>query len=283
MQTNFDELREKYGGRKRKKARQITSNKPSTQRSRWKAFNERAEILANQHGAEIVMAVHFPNKKSASSKLKYYGKLEKALENCPETIAFHNFFLAQCGQHENDVTGAITSTVSDGGRDSSSDYNENTASVALIPQASTSSGQLEAQENTEETVFYVATDSSFDCSENTVTIITPTPKASTSSTKPAVAIKNTAARASCISTEHTIVIYNFGEEPTPFCSRIPGRNVTLKRFKECCITRNGNFKYFFKTILDYGSPMVVYQEVTDDSEVLPMWENKLIGMVKTVE
>lgn len=231
------------------------------------------------------MAVHFPNKKSASSKLKYYGKLEKALENCPETIAFHNFFLAQCGQHESkirnifkyfsclklskkiwfidDVTGAITSTVSDCGRDSSSDYNENTASVALIPQASTSSGQLEAQENTKETVFYVATDSSFDCSENTVTITTPTPKASTSSTKPAVAIKNTAAStvkvfmtdknevcwivieisgASCISTEHTIVIYNFGEEPTPFCSRIPGRNVTLKRFKECCITRNGNFK-----------------------------------------
>ena len=44
-----------------------------------------------------------------------------------------------------------------------------------------------------------------------------------------------------------------------------------------------NYRYFFKTILDYGSPMVVYQEVTDDSEVLPMWENKLVGMVKTVE
>lgn len=92
-----------------------------------------------------------------------------------------------------DVTGAITSTVSDGGRDSSSDYNENTAAIPLIPQSSTSSDQSEAREDTETTVFYVGTDSSFDCSENTVTIITPTPQASSSSIRPIVHRKNTAA------------------------------------------------------------------------------------------
>lgn len=43
------------------------------------------------------------------------------------------------------------------------------------------------------------------------------------------------------------------------------------------------YRYFFKTILDYGSPMVVYQEVTDDSQILPLWENKVVGMVKKVE
>jgi hypothetical protein len=42
-------------------------------------------------------------------------------------------------------------------------------------------------------------------------------------------------------------------------------------------------RYFFKTKLDDDPSLVVYQELIDDSEVLPLWENKLVGIGRMVE
>ena len=43
-------------------------------------------------------------------------------------------------------------------------------------------------------------------------------------------------------TECTVVTFTFGDEPVPYRSRIPGRTVTLKQFKEICVPKKGNYK-----------------------------------------
>lgn len=43
-------------------------------------------------------------------------------------------------------------------------------------------------------------------------------------------------------TECTVVTFTFGDEPVPYRSRIPGRTVTLKQFKEMCLPKKGNYK-----------------------------------------
>lgn len=47
---------------------------------------------------------------------------------------------------------------------------------------------------------------------------------------------------SLVSTECTVVTFTFGDEPVPYRSRIPGRTVTLKQFKETCLPKKGNYK-----------------------------------------
>lgn len=44
-------------------------------------------------------------------------------------------------------------------------------------------------------------------------------------------------------TEYTVVTFTFGDEAVPYRSRIPGRTVTLKQFKETCLPKKGNYKY----------------------------------------
>ncbi|XP_046656056.1 axin-like isoform X2 [Daphnia pulicaria] len=84
-------------------------------------------------------------------------------------------------------------------------------------------------------------------------------------------------------TECTVVTFTFGDEPVPYRSRIPGRTVTLKQFKEICVPKKGNYKYYFKTNCEDDVAMAVNQEVIDDSEILPLWEDKVLGIVKLVD
>lgn len=43
------------------------------------------------------------------------------------------------------------------------------------------------------------------------------------------------------------------------------------------------FRYYFKTNCEDDVAMAVNQEVIDDSEILPLWEDKVLGIVKLVD
>jgi hypothetical protein len=42
-------------------------------------------------------------------------------------------------------------------------------------------------------------------------------------------------------------------------------------------------RYFFKTECDDLDMKVIQEEITDDNEVLPLWEGKIMARVKPVE
>lgn len=43
------------------------------------------------------------------------------------------------------------------------------------------------------------------------------------------------------------------------------------------------FRYFFKTECEDLDTKVIQEEITDDSEVLPLWEGKVMAQVKALE
>eukprot|EP00794_Sanderia_malayensis_P008965 gene8965-9922_t len=80
--------------------------------------------------------------------------------------------------------------------------------------------------------------------------------------------------------DKTVVTYFLGLEPIPYRTSLPGKNITLAQFKPL-ITKKGNFRYFFKTKMkDDG---IVYQQIEDDCECLPKFENKIVVKVEKVE
>lgn len=87
---------------------------------------------------------------------------------------------------------------------------------------------------------------------------------------------------SAASIECTVVTFTFGDEPVPYRSKIPGRTVTLKQFKDI-LPKKGNYKYYFKTNCEDDVALAVNQEVIDDLEVLPLWEDKVLGIVKLID
>ena len=52
------------------------------------------------------------------------------------------------------------------------------------------------------------------------------------------------ASSSAASIECTVVTFTFGDEPVPYRSKIPGRTVTLKQFKDI-LPKKGNYKYVY--------------------------------------
>jgi axin 1 len=50
---------------------------------------------------------------------------------------------------------------------------------------------------------------------------------------------------------------------------------SLKLFHWC--------RYFFKTECDDLDTRVIQEEITDDNEILPLWEGKIMAQVKPVE
>lgn len=78
----------------------------------------------------------------------------------------------------------------------------------------------------------------------------------------------------------TVVTYFLGLEPIPYRTSLPGKNITLSQFKPL-ITKKGSFRYFFKTkTRDDG---IVYQQIEEDNEYLPKFENKIVVKVEKVE
>lgn len=82
--------------------------------------------------------------------------------------------------------------------------------------------------------------------------------------------------------DFTIVVFSFCDEQFPYRTKIPGHNVTLKQFKEY-LPKKGSYRYFFKTECEDLDMKVIQEEITDDTEVLPLWEGKVMAQVKALE
>uniref|UniRef100_A0A146KVZ0 Axin-1 n=3 Tax=Lygus hesperus TaxID=30085 RepID=A0A146KVZ0_LYGHE len=80
----------------------------------------------------------------------------------------------------------------------------------------------------------------------------------------------------------TTVVFSFCDEQYPYLSKIPGTSVTLKQFKEY-LPKKGNYRFFFKTECEELDMKVIQEEITDDNEVLPLWEGKVMAQVKPIE
>ncbi|XP_021931929.1 axin isoform X2 [Zootermopsis nevadensis] len=89
--------------------------------------------------------------------------------------------------------------------------------------------------------------------------------------------------ATCMeSSEFTTVVFSFCDEQFPYRTKIPGRSVTLRQFKEY-LPKKGSYRYFFKTECDDLDMRVIQEEITDDNEILPLWEGKIMAQVKPVD
>ncbi|XP_040085290.1 axin-1 isoform X4 [Oryx dammah] len=79
-----------------------------------------------------------------------------------------------------------------------------------------------------------------------------------------------------------VVAYYFCGEPIPYRTLVRGRAVTLGQFKEL-LTKKGNYRFYFKKVSDEFECGVVFEEVREDTAVLPVFEEKVIGKVEKVD
>ncbi|CAH0564301.1 unnamed protein product [Brassicogethes aeneus] len=78
----------------------------------------------------------------------------------------------------------------------------------------------------------------------------------------------------------TTVVFNFCDEQFPYRTKIPGSQVTLRQFKEY-LPKKGNYRFFFKTVCEEFQ--VIHEEVTNDGDILPLWEGKVMAQVKPLD
>nr|XP_053654919.1 axin-2-like isoform X2 [Cherax quadricarinatus] len=80
--------------------------------------------------------------------------------------------------------------------------------------------------------------------------------------------------------ESTTIVYNFHDDAVPFVTRVPTRPVTLKRFKQH-LPKKGNYRFFFKKQCEeFG---VIQEEITDDSEILPLFDGKIFAQIRKAD
>ncbi|KAH8250874.1 hypothetical protein KR038_004479 [Drosophila bunnanda] len=77
----------------------------------------------------------------------------------------------------------------------------------------------------------------------------------------------------------TIVVFSFCEEPVPYRIKIPGTQPTLRQFKDY-LPRRGHFRFFFKTHCEDPDSPVIQEEIVNDSDILPLFGDKAMGLVK---
>ncbi|XP_071444021.1 axin [Hetaerina americana] len=82
--------------------------------------------------------------------------------------------------------------------------------------------------------------------------------------------------------EYTTVVFSFCDEQFPYRTKIPGRQLTLKHFKEY-LPKKGSYRYFFKTECEDLDMKVIQEEIMDDNEILPLWEGKVMAQVKPID
>ncbi|CAD0199540.1 unnamed protein product [Chrysodeixis includens] len=80
---------------------------------------------------------------------------------------------------------------------------------------------------------------------------------------------------------HTVVVVSFLDENVPYRFKVPAAPLTLRTFKDY-LPRKGNYRYFFKTnCADLDT--VIQEEVSSDSDTLPMFEGKVMARVKSID
>lgn len=78
--------------------------------------------------------------------------------------------------------------------------------------------------------------------------------------------------------EATVIGYCYSGETVPYRTKLAGRNITLRQFK-ALLSKKGNYRYFFRCSCHEFGTEVVSQEISDDNEVLPLWEGKIFATV----
>ncbi|XP_063708556.1 axin [Culicoides brevitarsis] len=85
------------------------------------------------------------------------------------------------------------------------------------------------------------------------------------------------------SSSYTIAVYSFCDEDVPYRIKLPGSAPpTLKQFKDN-LPKKGNYRFFFKTRCDDVDSGVIQEEINNDNEVLPLFEGKVMGTVKSAD
>ncbi|XP_076064062.1 protein axin isoform X3 [Oratosquilla oratoria] len=80
--------------------------------------------------------------------------------------------------------------------------------------------------------------------------------------------------------ESTTIVYNFYDDSVPFVTKVPTRPITLKRFKQH-LPKKGNYRFFFKKqCKEFG---VIQEEITDDNEILPLYEGRVFAQVRKAD
>lgn len=78
----------------------------------------------------------------------------------------------------------------------------------------------------------------------------------------------------------TVITYYYGVDPIPFRINIPTAEVTLGQFK--AETKKGNYRFFFKTVSSVDGE-VVFEEIKKDDDILPKYNDKIVGKVEKIE
>lgn len=79
-----------------------------------------------------------------------------------------------------------------------------------------------------------------------------------------------------------IITYYLWGEPIPYRTSLPEKSVTLGQFKTLLPPRKGIYRFFFKSMTKDNDCLVVWEEVKDDSTVLPTYDGKVVGKVERV-
>ncbi|KAK5640910.1 hypothetical protein RI129_009457 [Pyrocoelia pectoralis] len=82
--------------------------------------------------------------------------------------------------------------------------------------------------------------------------------------------------------EYTTVVFSFCDEQFPYRTKIPGRQISLNKFKEY-LPKKGNYRYFFKTECEELGNQVIQEEVSNDTDIVPLYEGKIMAQVKPVD
>jgi len=83
-------------------------------------------------------------------------------------------------------------------------------------------------------------------------------------------------------TEFTVAVYTFSHEkgePMPYRIKIPSKNVSLRQVKEF-LPKKGAFRFYFKTEIDGD---MCYEEETEDSNMVPLWEGKILVQCRLLD
>jgi len=83
-------------------------------------------------------------------------------------------------------------------------------------------------------------------------------------------------------TEFTVAVYTFSHEkgePMPYRIKIPSKNVSLRHVKEF-LPKKGAFRFYFKTEVDGD---MCYEEETEDSNMVPLWEGKILVQCRLLD
>ncbi|MBN3294340.1 AXIN2 protein, partial [Polypterus senegalus] len=86
----------------------------------------------------------------------------------------------------------------------------------------------------------------------------------------------------CGQASELVVTYFFCGEEIPYRRMMKAQCLTLGHFKEQ-LRKKGNYRYYFKKASKEFDCGAVFEEIWDDSTVLPMYEGKVLGKVERVD